>query len=68
MMFTVYPKRLLVTAVFLVVFGATLAVAADVERGLATAGVLAVLAYLFVELFVTFNPAGWWRERRNGRP
>lgn len=56
-MFTVYPKGLLVTAVFIVVFEATLAVAKDVEHGAAAAGVLSVLAYLLVELFITFNPA-----------
>ncbi len=67
MTLTVYPKGLLVTALFLVVFGATLAVAGDVERGIATAGGLSVLAYLFVELLITFNPAGWWRERRIGQ-
>jgi hypothetical protein len=65
MTFTFYPKGLLVTAVFLGVFGTMLALAADVERGVAVAGVLSVVAYLLVELFIVFNPAVWWRERRN---
>lgn len=66
MTLTFYPKGLLVTAVFVVMFGATLAMAMDVARGIAAAGALSVLAYLTVELFIVFNPAVWWRERRNG--
>jgi len=66
MTFTLYPKGLVVTAVFLAIFGTTLAIAEDVERGVAAAGLLSVLAYVVIELFIAFNPAIWWRERRNG--
>jgi len=63
MTFTFYPKHLLVTAVFLVVFAVTLALAANVEGALAGAGLVSVLAYLLIELFVTFNPAAWGGAR-----
>ena len=66
MTFTFYPKSMVVTAVFLAVFGAMLAMAADVEHGVAVAGVLSVAAYLLIEFFIAFNPAVWWRERRDG--
>ena len=59
-----YPSRLLVTALFLTVFGAMLAVATDVEAAVAGAGAVAVIAYLVVELFVLFNPAAWDSARR----
>jgi hypothetical protein len=57
-----HPKRLLVTAVFIVAFGSVLAAAADVKRGVAV-GALAVLAYVFIEAFIAFNPA-WWQGRK----
>lgn len=57
-----HPKRLLITAVFVVAFGSVLSVATDSRQG-AAVGVLALLAYLFVEVFITFNPVVWWRER-----
>lgn len=40
------------------------AVADDAGTGIAAAGLLAVLAYVAIEVFLTFNPAPWWRERR----
>jgi hypothetical protein len=51
--FTFYPKALLATAVFLVMFGATVALAVDLRRGLAAAGVLSIAAYLLVELLTS---------------
>ena len=66
MTFTFHPRGLLVTAAFLGGFVALLTLAADVERGVAVAGVLSVVAYLLVDLLIVFNPALWWRERRNG--
>lgn len=38
MTFTVKPKALLVTAVFVVMFGATVVLAIDVRRGIGAAG------------------------------
>lgn len=67
MTFTFYPKALLCTAVFVVMFGVALALAADLARGIVAAGVGSLLAYLFVEVFTSVNPAAWWRERRNGQ-
>jgi len=63
---TFYPKGLLITAVFLLLFGATLALAVDAKQAAALAGAVSVAAYLLVELFIMFNPAVWWRERANG--
>jgi len=60
-MFTFYPKALLVTTVFVVMFGATVLLAIDVRRGIAAAGILGVLAYVLVEFLVTFNVPWWWR-------
>ena len=68
MTITFYPKALLVTALFVVMFGATLLLAIDVRRGIAIAGTLGILAYLLVEFLITFNPS-WWRglgDRRDG--
>jgi hypothetical protein len=59
-----YPKALLVTVVFLAAFGATLALADEAGRGLAIAGAASIVAYLVIELGLTFNPAIW---RRRGR-
>ncbi len=64
---TVYPKGLVATAVFMIVFGALLAAAIDAGQRLAVAGGLAVLAYFLVELLVTFNPAAWWQARNPRR-
>lgn len=63
MAITFYPKSLFVTAVFIVAFGSMLSVATDLRRGVA-AGVLALSAYLLIEVFVVVNPAMWWRTRR----
>jgi len=63
-MLTFQPKSLLVTAIFFATFGTMLAVADDAGSGIAAAGLLAVLAYVAIEVFLTFNPAAWWRERR----
>jgi hypothetical protein len=60
---TFYPRALLIAVVFLVMFGATLLLAIDVERGIATAGSLAVLAYVLIEVGWAFNPAAWFRSR-----
>ena len=61
---TFYPKRLLGTALGVVALAVVLSLATDLERG-AAVGVAAVLAYIAFEVFFTFNPAIWWRERRN---
>lgn len=58
-----FPKRLLITALFLIMFGAALTSATDLRLGLAV-GAVAMLAYLVVEVLVFFNPAPW-RARRN---
>ena len=58
-----YPKRLLITALFIVAFGAMLSVATDLRQGL-TVGALAVLAYLLIEVLIVINPAVWWQSRR----
>ncbi len=67
MAFTFYPKHLVVTAVFLVVFASALSLAANVEGALAGAGVVSVFAYLLINVFITFNPAVWGAERRDRR-
>lgn len=55
MTITFYPKALLITAVFVVMFGATVLLAIDVGRGIAATGILAVLAYVLVEFLSTFG-------------
>jgi hypothetical protein len=62
--FSFYPKRLLATAVFIIAFGSVLSVATDLRRGVAV-GILAVMAYLFVEVLIVFNPVVWWQQRRS---
>lgn len=62
---TFSPKGLLIAAVFLVMFGSTLALATGAREGLAAAGLLSVLAYLVIELGVTVNAAAWWRHDRS---
>lgn len=60
---TFYPKRLLLTAVFIVAFGLMLEMATDLRRGVVV-GVLAVCAFVLIELLIVVNPAAWWRSRR----
>ena len=60
---TFYPKRVLITVVFLIVFGWALSLATDARRS-AAIGVLALIAYALIELLITVNPAVWWRERK----
>jgi len=62
-----YPNRLVIAVLFLVIFGCMVGAATDLRGGLAV-GVLALLAYLFVEVCVTFNPPTWWRDRPGHRP
>ena len=62
---TWYPRHLLVTAVFLVLFAGALNLAID-ANGRAAAGVLALVAYIGIEVWLTFNPARppkAWRRR-----
>lgn len=59
-----HPGMLLATAVFVVAFGSVLSMAIDTKQGVAV-GVLGLLAYLLVEVLITFNPVVWWREQRN---
>ncbi len=63
---TVHPKGLLVTAAFLLAFGVVLSLATGARNGVAMSFV-AVLAYVLIEVLVTFNPAVWWMERRHRR-
>jgi hypothetical protein len=63
---TFHPTGLLVTVVFLVVFGALLALATNVETAVSGAGLLAAAAYVLIEVFGTFNPAVWHRDRQAG--
>jgi hypothetical protein len=68
MTITFHPTGLLVTAVFLVLFGALLALATNVETALSGAGLISIAAYVVIEVFGSFNPAIWWRERRTDTP
>ena len=58
-----HPTGLLVTAIFLVLFGALLALATNVETAVSGAGLISIAAYVVIEVFATFNPAIWRRER-----
>jgi hypothetical protein len=60
---TWYPRHLLVTAVFLVLFAVALNLAIDAHQQ-AAAGVLALLAYIGLEVWLTFNPARLPKTRR----
>jgi hypothetical protein len=62
-MITIYPKRLALTAIFLVVFGVLLSTATDVKNGATAVGLFAVLAYVAIEVFASWNPAVWSRRR-----
>ena len=64
---TFHPKRMLITAAILGMLGVTLSLAIDLERGAAAAGLLAVLAYVFIEVLGFVYPAAWWQQSRNGR-
>ena len=59
---TWYPKNFLVAVVLLIAFAATLTVAMNFRAG-ATVGVGGLLAYLFLDVVLTFVPAQWWPER-----
>jgi len=61
---TFNPKGLVATCVFLGVVGLALALARDIEFAAGAAGVASLLAYLFVDVVFSFNPA-YWRERRD---
>ena len=60
---TFYPKRLLITAIVMAVFGATLSLATDLPRAATAVGLISVVAYVALEVFMTANPAIWWRDR-----
>lgn len=68
MTWSFHPKPLLLAVLFLGVFGLLLTRAAGVESAAAGAGVFAVIAYLVVELLVSFNPAIWRRRERPAAP
>lgn len=61
-----HARPLLLTAAFLVAFGAVLSSALDARTGV-TVGVLAVVAYAAVEACLFFQPAALWRGRRAPR-
>jgi hypothetical protein len=56
---TFYPKGLLFGAIVFAVFGVALTMAVDVERGMAGAGMVAIVAYVLIEAIVSVNPAAW---------
>lgn len=60
-----YPRRLIFTAVFLLTLWVGLRLATDfVDRGaVGVIGVAGLVAYLAIEIFLSFNPAMWRRER-----
>ena len=58
-----YPKRLLLTAALIVGLTGVFSIATDVRRG-GLAGIAGLVAYLFFDVFFSFNPAAWWRDRR----
>jgi hypothetical protein len=59
-----HPRALLVTAAFFAVFGVGLLEAVDLRRGVAM-GIVALIAYACIELFIGFNPAIWRRDGRS---
>jgi hypothetical protein len=58
---TVYPKRLLLTAVLILALSAVLSTATYIGQGGAL-GVAGLLAYLVFEVFFSVNPAAWRRR------
>ena len=68
MTITFHPAGLLVTALFLVLFAALLALATNVETAVSGAGLISIAAYVVIEVVGTFNPAVWWRVRRTDSP
>lgn len=64
MAITFYPRTLLATGAFVILFSYGLSAALDVRAQAVTAGVLAVIAYVTIELLLTWNPGAWRVARR----
>jgi hypothetical protein len=60
---TWYPKNIASGLVVLALFALALQLATDVMRGVAM-GVIAALAYLFIDVLLSVNPAVWRLRRR----
>lgn len=60
---TWYPKNLLLAVASFALFAVALHIAIDFRTG-AVAGLLALLAYLTIELGLIVNPAAWGRRDR----
>jgi len=63
MRITFHPRRLLLTAAFIIGLSAVLSLATS-ERHEGVLGIAGVVAYLLFDIFFTVNPAVWWRGRR----
>jgi hypothetical protein len=59
------PKGLVVTCVFLGVVGLALALAHDIEVAAGAGAAVSLLAYLFVDVFFSVNPAASLGRRRD---
>ena len=60
---TWYPRNIVIGLVLVSLFAVAINLAADVTRGIAM-GVVAAVAYLFVDVLLSVNPAAWrWRRR-----
>ena len=51
-----YPRALLATGAFVILSGYALSAALDVRASAVTAGVFSVIAYVTIELLLTWNP------------
>jgi hypothetical protein len=60
---TWYPKNVLVAGALLALFAAALRVAIDFRIGAAT-GLLALMAYMAIEMGLIVNPDAWSRRDR----
>jgi len=60
---TWYPKNVVAGIALLVAFGIAFTLAIDVRRGVAM-GLLAAVAYVIVDVFLSVNPAAWRLRRR----
>jgi hypothetical protein len=56
------PKGLVVTGVFLGVMGLALALTQDIEVAAGVGGAASLVAYLFVDVVFSFNPASVGRR------
>ena len=65
MQITVYPKRLLISALSFAVLWLLLSAALDTRAAAGVAAVVCMAASITLEVFLAINPAAWGRMTRS---